>query len=344
MAGHSCHNCVYSVCDQERWLRLMWLGEPILPRCANHPQWSGQLRDAPGVPCRNYQPRPLMPEAGVRLIPLGDGFYAYVDAADYEELSRRTWRRDNGYAVRHEKGERIYMHRYIVKAPAGMVVDHIDGSRANNCRLNLRICTRAENQRNLPKRRGSRSGYKGVYYHEKQGRWYVLCRGGGEEHWGGYFDDTVAAARVYDQMAIEYLGIHTRLNFPEEWPPERRAQVYAQRDAAKKQNRKRRTENGRQRTGGTKEGKRKKPRRVTGHKSRSPAPQRPKGKKPHAETPGRREAKGTTRAGESKGKKAKAARRPAGGTRKSRKGKTQNARRKTRRKAAGRRRQPRTGN
>jgi hypothetical protein len=38
---------------------------------------------------------------------------------------------------------------------------------------------------------------------------------------------------VFRFSAAEYFGEFARLNFPEEWPPERRAQVYAQRDAAK---------------------------------------------------------------------------------------------------------------
>jgi len=239
MAGRSCHHCVYSVCDADLWLHSMWAGEPVVPRCANHPRWPGQLRDVPGVPCRNFWPKLVPPRGGnVRLIPFGDGLYAYVDAADYEELSRHTWNRDNGYAVRHEKGKRIYMHRCIMQAPAGMVVDHIDGSRANNCRFNLRVCTRAENQLNLPRRRGSRSGFKGVFWDKVRRKWYVLCRGGGEEHYGGCFDDTVEAAHVYDEMAVGYLGLHTRLNFPEEWPPERRAEVHAQWQAAAREGKK----------------------------------------------------------------------------------------------------------
>ena len=58
MAERTCYNCVYCCCDPCLWLRLLWLGEPILPHCANHPQWPGQLHDVPGVPCRNYRPRP----------------------------------------------------------------------------------------------------------------------------------------------------------------------------------------------------------------------------------------------------------------------------------------------
>ena len=35
-------------------------------------------------------------------------------------------------------------------------------------------------------------------------------------------DDEVEAARAYDRQAVEYFGEFARLNFPKEWPPERR--------------------------------------------------------------------------------------------------------------------------
>ena len=326
MAGHSCHHCVYSVCDLERSFRLLWLGEPIVPRCANHPQWPGQMHDVPGVPCRNYRPRPILPEGdNVRLIPLGDGFYAYVDAADYDWLSRHTWHLNNGYAARQEKGRRIYMHREITQAPRGMVVDHIDANRTNNCRFNLRVCTPAENQRNQRKRRGSRSRFKGVVYDKRRRRWCAKYWFAGRYHPLGYFDDEVEAGRAYDHAAVECAGIYARVNFPKEWPPQRRQEVYAHRAAAaKREGGKRRTEDGRRGTGGR-----------TGSPAAAPkSPKRKthngkdKSRKPHAETPGRREGKRRTKARRSEGKKSRAASRVPGGTRKSRK-------RKTRRKGVG---------
>ena len=149
MATPTCHNCVYSHVDPERWLRRVWRNEPLVPMCANHPRWPGQLREVPGTPCRNHRPRFLEPTGEVKRIPLSDGQYALVDAADYEALSAYQWHLcSGGYAARSEKGKRILMHRQIMDPPKGMVVDHIDGHRANNLRSNLRVCTRAENQRN----------------------------------------------------------------------------------------------------------------------------------------------------------------------------------------------------
>jgi hypothetical protein len=204
--------------------------EPILPRCANHPQWPGQLHEVPGVPCRNYHPRPALPEGdAVRMIPLTDGSYAYVDAADYDWLRRWTWHREDGYAIRPDKGKDISMHRQIMQPPEDMVVDHIDGNRANNCRANLRVCTHSENNRNHRKRIDSSSSFKGVFYDKRSHRWGAKCQYRGERIRLGYFDTDIEAARAYDRMAVELFGKFARLNFPQEWPPERRAQVYAQR-------------------------------------------------------------------------------------------------------------------
>jgi hypothetical protein len=230
MAGRSCHNCLYSCCDPDLWLRWMSLGESILPRCANHPRWPGQLHEVPGVPCRNYRPRPATPQGdGVRMIALGDGCYAYVDAADYEWLNQWQWHLENGYAARREKDKAIFMHRQIMQPSHGMLVDHIDGNKANNCRANLRVCTRLENTRNNRKHSGSSSRFKGVSYSKQMHKWCARCRCKGNRYLLGYFDSEVEAARAYDRKAVELFGVFARLNFPEEWPPERRAEVYTQR-------------------------------------------------------------------------------------------------------------------
>jgi len=233
MAEWTCHNCVYSYCDECLWLRRLWAGEPILPMCANHPRWPGTLREVPGVPCRNYRRRPTVPERGVRLIPLCDGGYVYVSAADYDWLSRYNWRLYNGYAGRYDREKKVVlMHREIMKPPKGKVVDHIDGNKANNCRFNLRVCTRQENMRNKRKSSSSYSRFKCVFRDKRTGKWYARCKCEGKPRTLGSFDDEAEAARAYDRMAVEWFGEYARPNFPEEWPPERRAQVYAQRQEA----------------------------------------------------------------------------------------------------------------
>ncbi len=228
MAERTCLNCVYVRCDPREWLRRLARGEPLVPMCANHPQWPGQLREVPGTPCRNYRPKLPEPGGDVMRIPMDNGLYALVDAADYEWLNQYKWSRCGaGYAGRYEKGKVIYMHRQIMQAPKGVVVDHIDGNRANNSRSNLRLCTCSENGYNNVKRIGSASRFKGVFRRKKDGRWYAMVFFRGKYIWLGFFDDEVEAARAFDRKAVELGIVFARLNFPEEWPPERRQEVYA---------------------------------------------------------------------------------------------------------------------
>ena len=222
MAGRSCYDCVYVRVDPDEWLRQLAAGQTLVPQCANHPQWPGQLREVPGTPCANFRARHPEPEGQVRRIPLGDGHYALVDAADYEELSRYTWRFYNGYAARQAGRKTIYMHRQIMQPPKGMMVDHINRHKLDNRRTNLRVCTRRENILNQASKRTSRSQFKGVEYRKGHDRCFARIRVGGKRLWLGTFDDEVEAAKAYDRAAVEHFGEFAHLNFPEDWPPERR--------------------------------------------------------------------------------------------------------------------------
>jgi len=197
--------------------------------------YPGQVHEVSGMACPNYRRRPPVPEGDYRVIPLSNGSYAYVDAADYEWLSQWAWNVvGGGYAARNDNGKTVLMHRQILRPPRGKFVDHKDGNRANNCRSNLRVCTRKENMRNLRKQNGSVSRFKGVTYCKRMDKWFGRCWYEGGDHYLGSFDDEVEAARAYDRRAVEMLGEFARLNFPREWPPERRAEVRAQWAAARK--------------------------------------------------------------------------------------------------------------
>ena len=253
----TCHTCVFSYWDKGLWLRIFGLGMPLRAFCANQPDAPGHERETPsGRVCRNYRLRPATPDLAdgtVKRIPITGGLYAYVDAADYEEINRHHWRLvGGGYAGRYGKGKCILMHRQIMNPPEGMVVDHLSGNRLDNTRDNLRVSTRQQNARNQGKHRGARSHFKGVGYSKQHERWFARIYFEGRQVWLGLFDDEVEAAHAYDRKAAELFGEFAHLNFPDEWPPQRRAEVYALRRATgverRSQQSKRKTQNASRRT------------------------------------------------------------------------------------------------
>ncbi len=57
------------------------------------------------------------------------------------------------------------------------------------------------------------------------GKWAAHYRLNGRLHHLGYFDDEVEAARAYDYAAVGAFGEFACVNFPREWPAERRGKV-----------------------------------------------------------------------------------------------------------------------
>lgn len=53
------------------------------------------------------------------------------------------------YVAGNVDGQRVYLHRFLTAAPKGKVVDHLDGDPLNNCRINLRVVSHAENMRSF---------------------------------------------------------------------------------------------------------------------------------------------------------------------------------------------------
>jgi hypothetical protein len=156
---------------------------------------------------------------GARLIPLTQGRFAIVDAEDYEELSQHKWHvmkcRRSEYAARYSTSRKhILMHRVLLNAPAGAVVDHRDVNGLNNRKSNLRLCTHQENNCNQRPRLGGTSRFKGVCRHKVIKKYVALIQKDGKRYSLGCYQDETEAAVVYDIKAMELFGEFAYLNFP----------------------------------------------------------------------------------------------------------------------------------
>jgi hypothetical protein len=170
-------------------------------------------------PYRTFDPADVARD-GTRMIPLGQGQFAIIDAPDYHKVSKYQWwvhkRRNNSYAATHHNGRYLYMHRLITSAPKGLFVDHIDHNGLNNTRKNLRICTAKQNRYNCRPNKGSTSKYKGVSWVPAHGKFRVRLAYERKHHYLGCFTDEKEAARAYDKKAKQLFGEFAYLNFPDE--------------------------------------------------------------------------------------------------------------------------------
>lgn len=129
------------------------------------------------------------------------GESVFIDDSDFEKLSKFKWYLSNGYAISNEKRKK--MHRIILDAKPGEIVDHVDRNKLNNTRSNLRIVSKEENIHNQKKRSNTKNRFKGVFYQKKLNLWQARCRMNHRDYFLGYFASEIAAAYAYNLKAKE---------------------------------------------------------------------------------------------------------------------------------------------
>lgn len=156
---------------------------------------------------------------------------ALVDDEDYEYLNQFKWhaasnsKRKNYYA-RHTiynkngKSVDILMHRIILGVQDNYQIDHIDGNCLNNQKLNLRIYTNSQNNRNKPARADNKIGLKGVF--KKGKKWAAKIYLQNKQIYLGSYKTAIDAASAYDTAAKKYFGDFAKLNFSNPETPDQR--------------------------------------------------------------------------------------------------------------------------
>lgn len=155
-------------------------------------------------------------------IPLTKGYVALVDDDDYAYLSKFKWYWSTGYAVRdvwypeRKYKAKILMHREILRFPKQYLIDHINMNGTDNRKENLRLASKAENQRHQKVRSHNKTGYKGVSvdYRRKEGskRYRSRINVDGVKYELGLFRTPEEAAVAYNEAAKKYHGEFAHLN------------------------------------------------------------------------------------------------------------------------------------
>jgi hypothetical protein len=116
-------------------------------------------------------------------------------------------RKEDGYWQIVIDRKVIYLHRWIMDAPRGVVVEHRDGNRSNNQRSNLRATSQSVNKSNpndkIPL---SASGVRGVV--PQRDKWRAQIYRDGVRYNLGTFDTIEEAVKCRQQAEKEYHHEH----------------------------------------------------------------------------------------------------------------------------------------
>jgi len=125
---------------------------------------------------------------------IGSDRPALVDD-DFSFLGKYRWRlHKKGFVYRH--GDRaIKLARVIMHpVPSELSVRHLNGSRLDCRRDNLRVIAAAERNQNPSLKKSNRSGARGVYYDKTRGQFVAAVRHDGRNYFFGRFDTFKEAA------------------------------------------------------------------------------------------------------------------------------------------------------
>lgn len=153
---------------------------------------------------------------------LPSGVFACVDDEDSERVNQHHWRlfMANGRRMYAVTGDATLLHRFLLSADAGQVIEHVNGNGLDCTRSNLRLVTpsqmaatqwtRAVWSRNTTKT----STFKGVSRIEGRSRpWRATVSVNGKQEFLGYYAEEEEAAKAYDDAARRFFGGFARTNF-----------------------------------------------------------------------------------------------------------------------------------
>lgn len=131
-----------------------------------------------------------------------------MDDCDYDRVSQYKWSAlvsgKYVYGMTGYGANRKLLHRFILDAPKGTLVDHRNHDTLDNTRANLRLASRSQNNANARLRKDNPSGIKGVKFlgSGKRSPWMATVAG----RYVGVYATKEEAGAAYLRAAQERYG------------------------------------------------------------------------------------------------------------------------------------------
>lgn len=142
----------------------------------------------------------------------GERFFIF-DHENLELISKYRWSLDeNGYVLGFSNGTKVKLHRLLMNPEKNKVVDHINGNPSDCRKFNLRIATQKQNCFNQRLSKASTTGFKGVCFDKRHGKYMAHIHPNGRFKFLGYFSNPENAAIAYNNAALHYFGEYAKTN------------------------------------------------------------------------------------------------------------------------------------
>ncbi len=141
--------------------------------------------------------------------------WVLVDNVLYSKLSKFTWGiSDRGYAWRTSREHKtIYMHRQIMRAGPSDLVDHINGNKLDNRKVNLRKASNAQNIWNSKSHRSwKKIPFKGVTFCRLTDKYKAEITKNKKRYYLGLHARAEDAAEAYNKAAKKLFKEFAKLN------------------------------------------------------------------------------------------------------------------------------------
>ncbi len=152
----------------------------------------------------------------------GTGEVFIFDQEDFCKIKDTTWYRCNvrikhGVYVGNSDG--ICIHRFLVSAPEGYEIDHINLNPLDNRKVNLRVCTHQQNQCNRDLQKNNTSGVTGVSFYKPRNKYRARIKYFQRELHLGYYDNFTNAVQARNEGMALLFGEFGRYNDVPPAPP-----------------------------------------------------------------------------------------------------------------------------
>ena len=142
----------------------------------------------------------------------------YFDIEDYDKIKEYCWYKNSkGYVTTtvyfgEGKSKTVCLHRIIMDAPDGCLVDHIKHNKLDNRKSELRIVNNSQNGENAKLAKNNTSGVTGVVWHSRDKVWEAKIKVDYKYIYLGRSKDFNEAVRLRKEAEEKYFGEYSYNN------------------------------------------------------------------------------------------------------------------------------------